>query len=134
MKRFSAWTIIAFVALILSACSGSTPSSAAQELVGDLQSKNYQKLVNSLATDPKATPEETTKNKEMLVALLKEKGEKTIAEKGGLKSYEVISENVTPDESKATVKMKYTYGNGTTEEGVVNLVKADGKWKGTLKK
>lgn len=47
---------------------------------------------------------------------------------GGVKDYEIISEEVSPDGKSATVKVKVTYGNGETETNTDKLVKTDKGW------
>ena len=64
------------------------------------------------------------------MALLREKGEKTMKEKQGLKSYEVLSEEISEDGNKATVEMKIVYGNGEEKTEKVKLAKNDkGEWR-----
>lgn len=48
--------------------------------------------------------------------------------KDGLKSIEIISEEISEDGNTATVKIKQTYGNGETQDGTQSMVKRDGKW------
>ena len=68
--------------------------------------------------------------KEQFVALLREKGTKTMEKKQGLKSYEVLSEESSEDGKSATVKMKMVYGDGSEDTSKVKLVKNDkGEWK-----
>jgi hypothetical protein len=136
MKRFYLLPVLALLAITIGACSGgNTPSGMAKKMVGYLQEKKYDKFVDCIANnDPRATPEETAKNKQMLIAMLKEKGDKSLAEKGGLKKYEVTGETISPDGNTAVVRMKYTYGNGTNDDETLNMVKEDGRWMGSLKK
>lgn len=68
--------------------------------------------------------------KTMLVALMKEKGGKSMKEKEGIKSYEILSEEIAEDGNSAVVKVKIVYGNGTEDEQKIKLVKdKDGEWK-----
>ena len=51
------------------------------------------------------------------------------AKKGGFKSYEIISETIDPEGSKAVVKVKMEYGNGETEEEDYPMLKDEqGNW------
>ena len=62
--------------------------------------------------------------------MLREKGTKTMEKKQGLKSYEVLSEEISEDGKSATVKMKMVYGDGSEDTSKVKLVKNDkGEWK-----
>ena len=73
--------------------------------------------------------------KEQLAALLREKGTKTMEKKQGIKSYEVLSEEISEDGKSANVKMKIVYGNGDEDTQKMKLVKNDdGDWKLTMGK
>lgn len=136
MKKFTAFSLVTLLIMVMFACSGAkTPSATAEKMAGYLQSKDYVAFVECLAIDDSTkTAEENAKNKEMIIALMKDKGDKQMAEKGGIKSYEVLEEVIAEDGLTATVKMKYTYGNGTAEEQTTNLVKVDNEWKGSMDK
>ena len=69
-------------------------------------------------------------DKEQLVAMLREKGTKTMEKKQGIKSYKVESEEISEDGKSATVKMKVVYGDGSEDTNKMKLVKNDnGEWK-----
>lgn len=71
---------------------------------------------------------------QLIQALGKEKLEKgiekeseSIKKKGGIKSIEVEEETV--EEKTARLKLKITYGDGSSKNDNVNLLLEDGKWK-----
>ena len=69
------------------------------------------------------------------MALLREKGTKAMEKKQGLKSYEVLSEEISEDGKSATVKMKMVYGDGSEDTQDLKLVKNDdGDWRLTMGK
>lgn len=70
----------------------------------------------------------------MIVALLKEKGSKSIEEKGGIKKIEVLSETIASDKKTAQVVLKQTYGNGDAEDTNFDMVEQNGTWKIVMKK
>ena len=79
--------------------------------------------------------DEGNNEKEQLVALLREKGTKAMEKKQGLKSYEVLSEEISEDGNSATVKMKMVYGDGSEDTQDLKLVKNDdGDWRLTMGK
>ena len=47
----------------------------------------------------------------------------------GIKSYEIISEEIAEDGKTATVKVKLVFGNGEENEDDVELIKVDEGWK-----
>jgi hypothetical protein len=70
---------------------------------------------------------EVEKSREQLVSLVKDKMDKELESKQGIKDFEVADEKIEDD--KATVKMKVTYGNGETKDNDMKLAKdKDGKW------
>ena len=70
----------------------------------------------------------------MYVAMFKEKGDKKLQEKGGIKSIEVASETIAEDGKTAVVELSMTYGNGETDTDKVDMVLDNGNWKMSMKK
>ncbi|MTK54540.1 DUF4878 domain-containing protein [Paludibacter sp.] len=120
---------VAFFVLTLVSCVGITPSSAAENLAECMQSGQYERAAENLATDPDATPEQKEQCKKEFITSLKEKEAKYFAKNGDLKSYTIIDEAVTPDESKAFVRIRYGLGNGSSLDEIIPLVKSGGRWK-----
>ena len=50
-----------------------------------------------------------------------------IKEKGGIKSIDIIKEEISGDTATVTLVLKF--GNGSTKEDSSELIKQDGKWK-----
>lgn len=121
--------LVAFFVLALVGCVGITPSSAVENLAACMQSGKYERAADNLATDPDATPQQREQDKGAFIASLKEKAAKYFAKNGGLGSYKVIDEAVTPDESKAFVRIRYELGNGSSVDEIIPLVKSGGRWK-----
>jgi hypothetical protein len=136
MKRFTILSLIALFVFSIGACTlVNTPSSAAKKMAGYLKNKDYQSFVDCISIDnSNSTPEMVAQKKEYLVTMMKEKVGKSIDEKGGIKSYEVLDEKINQDGQRATVKLKYTYGDGSTNEQDTNLIKDNGQWKIVLNK
>jgi hypothetical protein len=63
-----------------------------------------------------------------------EKVKEDIVEKGGLKDFEIVSEEIEEDGATAFVESKLTFGDGSTQEETTKYVKNDGKWKIALEK
>ncbi|MDP4203760.1 MAG: DUF4878 domain-containing protein [Bacteroidota bacterium] len=121
--------LVAFFVLVLVGCVGITPSSAVENLAECMQSGQYERAAENLATSPDATPGQKEQCKKEFIAALKEKYAKNFAKNGGLKSYTVVDEAVTPDESKAFVRIRYELGNGSSLDEIIPLVKSGGRWK-----
>lgn len=130
MKKIFGFMVLAIAIFALSSCGGgNTPSAVAEKAVKCIQAEDYEGYVNLMNIEVKEG-EDIENAKTMLVALMKEKGGKSMKEKEGIKSYEILSEEIAEDGNTAVVKVKIVYGNGTEDEQKIKLVKdKDGEWK-----
>lgn len=106
-----------------------TPGDTAKkfsELIADGKIDKAMELIDGYQD---ATEEE----KQKMTALFNEAA-KELDKKEGIKSVEILEEEINEEGNKATVKVKTTYGNGDTEEETQTLVKKDGKWYMTMEK
>ena len=133
MKKLFISMFVAVVAFTLWSCGpANTPSAVAEEACKCVQNEDYEGYVELM--DLKETKNQESE-KEQFVAMLREKGTKTMEKKQGLKSYEVLSEEISEDGKSATVKMKVVYGDGSEDTNKIKLVKNDkGEWKVSLGK
>ncbi|MDR1671463.1 MAG: DUF4878 domain-containing protein [Alistipes sp.] len=123
--------VLAFAALgavVSCGSSASSPGDAAKQYAGYIADGEYDKFVDALYFAPDTSAEDVKEGKEMMRALLEEKAAKSFEEKGGLKSTEVLSETISEDGLSAEVKLRYTYGNGTTSDEEMKLRLHEGKW------
>ena len=133
MKKLFISMFVAVVAFTLWSCGpANTPSAVAEEACKCVQNEDYEGYVELM--DLKETKNQESE-KEQFVAMLREKGTKTMEKKQGLKSYEVLSEEISEDGKSATVNMKVVYGDGSEDTNKIKLVKNDkGEWKVSLGK
>ena len=89
---------------------------------------DYDKFVDGIYYGEDATKEDISESNTMLKAMLTEKGQESIKEKGGVKSIEIVSEEISDDGKSAEVVLKQTYGNGDTEDTDFDMVLVKGKW------
>ena len=134
MKKVIYFSLFVFALGFLTACSSGSPAQAAKKYAEYMESGDYDKFVDGIAFSDTATEEEVKQQKEMILALLQEKGQKSMEEKGGLKKVEIISETISEDGNTAKVILKQTYGNGDTEDANYDMTKKDGRWKMVIKK
>lgn len=130
MKKISTLIVaVAAFCVALSSCSSksSSPGEAAKLYAGYIADGQYDKFVGVIHL-PDGTAADQKEQKEALKAMLNEKVAESLAEKGGLKSVEVLSETISDDGQSAYVEMLYTYGNGDTEDNDMDLVLQDGRW------
>ena len=127
--------LILVVVFFLSACSGgSTPSDAAKKMTGYLQSQNYEKFVDGMLFDKNISADQAAKEKTMMIALLKEKAGKEFEKKKGIKKIDVLEESIEADGQTAVVKVKYLYGDDSSEEHTLFFRKVENDWKLFIKK
>ena len=134
MKKLFIFMFVAVVALTLWSCGpANTPSAVAEEACKCMQNEDYEGYADLM--DLKKSEDGKGVEKEQLAALLREKGTKTMEKKQGIKSYEVLSEEISEDGKSANVKIKIVYGNGDEDTQKMKLVKNDdGDWKLTMGK
>lgn len=133
MKKLFISMFVAVVAFTLWSCGpANTPSAVAEEACKCVQNADYEGYVELM--DLKETKKQESE-KEQFVAMLREKGTKTMEKKQGIKSYNVESEEISEDGKSAIVKMKVVYGDGSEDTNKIKLVKNDkGEWKVSLGK
>lgn len=128
MKKLFYWGIMMIALVCWVACSGdNTPSGAMKSYLSALQSGDYEKLIDGTAF-LNSDPAKVEELKETLVAFYKEKGQKELEAKGGIRQTEILSEEIAEDAKSAIVRYKLVYGNGEESEDTQKLVSVDGKW------
>ncbi len=118
---------------LLNSCgsgSSSSPAATVKEFSNKVEKGDFEGAIGCIATDGKPVDKEAKGKLTLLLGMAKGEVEK----KKGIKNMEVISETIDPDGKTATVKMKFTYGDGSVNEESNSLVKEDGKWKLSLQK
>ncbi len=132
-KLFGAIMMLACV-LCFASCGGAdTPTAVAEKSIQCLQDQDYKGYVDLLNVEAEEG-EDLAANKENAVALIQGKAAQFIEKRGGIKSYEVLSEEIAEDGNSAKVKMKVVYGDDKEDEQTVKLVKVDDEWKVDLGK
>lgn len=121
--------ILGFAAILLAVVSiGCSKNSSPKDVVNTyyqaMNSKDYKKAADCFYFE--GTQDEIKAKKGELIELMTEKGEKSMEEKGGMKSLKINS--VEEEGDSAIVKGVITYGNGEEKEEVINTKKIDGNW------
>ena len=125
------YLVLAAAALVLTvSCSSnsSSPGKAAKQYMEYMADGNYDKFIDGVYFVEGSSKEDIEAGKAMLKAMLIEKGKKSIDEKGGLKSVEIVSEEIASDGKTANVELKMTYGNDEVLEEDQDMILVDGKW------
>lgn len=128
MKKFIYFSFMLTVMLIMASCSStSTPSGALKTYMTALQKGDYEKFAEGINL-ANLSEEEQKEGREGFAALLKEKGQKELSRHGGIKDFEILSEEITEDGNSAIVTYKQLYNDGTEKEDTQKMIKVDGKW------
>lgn len=130
MKKLMSFVLAVFAIIVLAACSSNSPKSVAEKAMKSIVDKDYKTYVDLIYFDKaKESPEKVEKAKEQLREMLQGKLEKSMKEKGAIKSYKVVNEEISEEGDKAVVTFEVTYEDGKTDSTAVQLVKdKDGKW------
>lgn len=124
------FVLAVFAIIALAACSSNSPKSVAEKAMKSIVDKDYKTYVDLIYFDKaKKSPEDVEKAKEQLREMLQGKLEKSIKEKGAIKSYKVVNEEISEEGDKAVVTFEVSYEDGKTDSTAVQLVNdKDGKW------
>ena len=135
MKKLLGIIALFIAVFTMSSCSDNSPKGVAKKAISCMQAKDWNGYVDLLYFD-KEEGKDIDKEKEQLAALFKEKGEKELNKQGGIKSYEIVSEEISEDGNTATVTVKIVYGDGTEKNNEEIKMKKDanGDWKISLGK
>lgn len=130
MKRFINCIVIAASALFFAACSGgNSPKGVAEKAVKCIQNGDYEGYVNLIYMEEKEGMD-IEEQKKAVVGMIQSKASTTLAKKGGITSYEILSETVADDGKTANVEMKIVYGNGDEKQEDMKMRKTDsGDWR-----
>lgn len=129
MKSITYFLMIGFIAFLYSCGGGggssSKPSDVVDKMMTSIEKGNFDAAIDCIALEGEEISKEDTEKLNGLLGMVKG----VLESKGGIKSHEVIEEEVSEDGETANVKIKYVYGNGDEDTSDYNLVKEDGKWK-----
>lgn len=130
MKKFINCIVIVASALFFAACSGgNSPKGVAEEAVKCIQNGDYEGYVNLIYMEEKEGMD-IEEQKKAVVGMIQSKASTTLAKKGGITSYEILSETVADDGKTANVEMKIVYGNGDEKQEDMKMRKTDsGDWR-----
>lgn len=116
-------TVCLFVLALCSCGSSNTPEEVTTKAIKCLIDKDYDGYVDMMYFKK----EKSNEDMKQIVALVKDKMDKELEQKQGIKDYKVGTPTI--EDNKAVVPYTLTYGNGDTKEDNMKLVKTDsGKW------
>ena len=132
MKKIMYSLFAAIIALFAVSCGGggNSPADIQKSIYSQFQKGNYEKGVDiwfdNLDGDDSA---QMGGEKAQMVKAFAEKTKEGMEKKGGIKSFEIVEENISEDGESAIVTTKVVYGDGSEDMEKAKFVKVDGKWK-----
>lgn len=128
MKILKTFALISL--LFAFACKGgagsSSPGDVYKDAIMKLADGKYEEVMDMMADED--DEEMTSEEREKTMGIFG-MANATIQSKGGIKSIEILNEEISEDGNKASIDYKMTFGNGEVNEDDNELIKVDGKWK-----
>ncbi len=118
-----------FVLFSCGGASSNSPSSTVKTFVDKMKNGEFEAAIACISLNGKEMDQESKAKLTGLMAMGKAQSDK----KEGIKSLDILNEEIAADGNTAKVKVKFTYGNGETNEEEYKLVKENGKWLITIK-
>ena len=123
---------VLILTLVMTSCNSNTPTKVAKKSIACIQKGDYEGYVDLIyqKKEEGKDKKEIEDEKQMLVAMMKDKATKKFEKQDGIKSYEALSEEISEDGKTAIVKMKIVMGDGSETTDDIKLRKdEDGNWK-----
>lgn len=108
-------------ALTFVGCQKNTPRAYVDKVYTAMKNKDFETVVDMMPDSEKASKEDKDGAIEMMKLF--------DGFSGGVKDYEIVSEEISNDGKTATVRVKVTYGTGEVEEENTHLVKDGKAWR-----
>ena len=132
MKKLMTILGVLILTLVMTSCNRNTPTKVAEKSIACIQKGDYEGYVDLIyqKKEEGKDKKEIEDEKQMLVAMMKDKATKKFEKQDGIKSYEALSEEISEDGKTAIVKMKMVMGDGSETTDDIKLRKdEDGNWK-----
>ncbi|MFI3277321.1 MAG: DUF4878 domain-containing protein [Rikenellaceae bacterium] len=127
-KLFTLLTCVCAFAFMVSCSSSSSPSTVAIKQIKAMQSEDYKAFGDLLYI--KGDAEAAEKKREQYVKMVTEmtESQKKRNKYDPIASYEVLSETISEDGTKATVELAVVSKAGKESKMETDLISIDGKW------
>ena len=125
MKKMILLAAVALISLCFAACTNSnSPEGVTKAYLSAVQKGNYEKALDLYYSKDQKTDEE----RQEILQMFGDKMKKTFDEVQGIASYEVGAAEISEDGNKAVVPYTLNFGDGSSKESVMKVIKVDGKW------
>lgn len=116
--------------LAMASCGGggNSPKGVAEQFIKAVQQQDGKKMAELVYYEEGKEPK-TDAEKDQLAAMMQSKASTTYANNGELKSYEILSEEISEDGNEAVVNAKMEFEKKTSEDKIKLKKDSDGDWK-----
>jgi hypothetical protein len=144
MKKLVKFLLIGMIAVMAASCGGGagigskSPADIEKAMLTQLKNGNYEKAVDIMFEHMPFSDEErenlkSEEGKNELKGFV-EKMKLSVESQGGIKSFEILEENIDESGETATVRSHIVFGNGQEDENTNKYTKVDGKWNMSMGK
>ena len=130
MKKSVLLASAALMVGYLTSCGGggNTPKGVTEQFIKAIQEQDGEKMAELVYYKEGKAPSSDAE-KQQAAAMMTSKASMTYQNNGALKSYEILSEEISEDGNEAVVKTKIEFEKKTDEDDVKLKKDADGNWK-----
>ena len=116
--------------LAMASCGGggNSPKGVAEQFIKAVQQQDGKKMAELVYYEEGKEPK-TDAEKDQLAAMMQSKVSTTYANNGELKSYEILSEEISEDGNEAVVNAKMEFEKKTSEDKIKLKKDSGGDWK-----
>lgn len=116
--------------LAMASCGGggNSPKGVAEQFIKAVQQQDGKKMAELVYYEEGKEPK-TDAEKDQLAAMMQSKASTTYANNGELKSYEILSEEISEDGNEAVVEAKMEFEKKTSEDKIKLKKDSGGDWK-----
>lgn len=130
MKKLFGFMVAVVAMLAMASCGGggNSPKGVAEQFIKAVQKQDGKKMAELVYYEEGKAPKSDAE-KDQVAAMMQSKASTTYANNGELKSYEILSEEISEDGTEAVVEAKMEFEKKTSEDKIKLKKDADGEWK-----
>lgn len=130
MKKLFGFMVAVVAMLAMASCGGggNSPKGVAEQFIKAVQQQDGKKMAELVYYEEGKEPK-TDAEKDQLAAMMQSKASTTYANNGELKSYEILSEEISEDGNEAVVNAKIEFEKKTSEDKIKLKKDSSGDWK-----
>lgn len=130
MKKLFGFMVAVVAMLAMASCGGggNSPKGVAEQFIKAVQKQDGKKMAELVYYEEGKAPKSDAE-KDQVAAMMQSKASTTYANNGELKSYEILSEEISEDGTEAVVETKMEFEKKTSDDDIKLKKDAEGNWK-----